>query len=538
MKYFIETASSLEVIKGTGAFFPLKKGVMLKNGRYSFQVAYRASENTWKCRLRAENDLGGCVTVREEALAPCTMPVAGTEYLISEEPTVYPDILREYGENGICLRKDMWQAAWVTVSGDNLPAGRHTLRFILSDNCGAQVAETSFELEILGAELEKSDLIYTNWFHYDGLSRIYGAEPFTAEYNAVLRNYVKNAAEHGMNMLYVPLFTPPLDTAVGGERMTAQLLDIEKRGDKYIFSFEKTAAFLALARECGIEYFEMPHLFTQWGAKFTPKIEILENGARKKAFGWHVAGDSPEYAAFLGQLLPELKRFLQSEGVYEKSYFHVSDEPNETMLESYSKARALLEKSLPDCKNIEALSHYDFYRLGYVKTPVVATNAYEAFREHAVKGIWVYTCCGQKEDCLSNRFMNFPPQRNRILGMQLYVNEIVGFLHWGYNFYNSCESLYPVDPYSVTDGGGTFESGDAFIVYPGREGPLDSARHEVFCEGLHDYRALKTLEKKIGRDKVLALLKAEGVEEGFKKYPKSAAWHVAFREKIDRMITE
>lgn len=67
------------------------------------------------------------------------------------------------------------------------------------------------------------------------------------------------------------------------------------------------------------------------------------------------------------------------------------------MLESYSKARALLEKSLPDCKNIEALSHYDFYRLGYVKTPVVATNAYEAFREHAVKGFGFTPAAGRKK---------------------------------------------------------------------------------------------------------------------------------------------
>lgn len=46
------------------------------------------------------------------------------------------------------------------------------------------------------------------------------------------------------------------------------------------------------------------------------------------------------------------------------------------MLESYSKARGLLDKYLPDCKSIEALSHYEFYSLGYVKTPVVSTKAY------------------------------------------------------------------------------------------------------------------------------------------------------------------
>ena len=48
---------------------------------------------------------------------------------------------------------------------------------------------------------------------------------------------------------------------------------------------------------------------------------------------------------------------------------------------------------------------------------------------------------------------------------------------------------------------------------------------------MQDYRALKTLEKKIGREEVEKLLYAEGFEKNFTVYPKDAAWHIAFREK-------
>ena len=530
----MRTFSALEVIKGTKAGRGLKSGSMLKNERYSFQVAYKVErQHMRRCSLRAESDISEYITLREVVLSPCSVPVTNKGYVLSYEPTMYPDILAPYGELGITCRKGLWQASWVTVSG-GVPAGVHKLKFALTDCDGNLLGETSFTLNVLDAELEKSDLIYTNWFHYDCLSRVCGEAPFTEEYFAVLEKYVKNAADHGMNMLYTPLFTPPLDTAVGGERMTVQLVGMEKAGDKYSFDFEKLGRFIGMAQNCGIEYFEMAHLFTQWGAKCTPKIVATENGRKKKVFGWHAAGDSPAYENFLSQFLPALKAFLQARGVYEKSYFHVSDEPNESMLESYSKARGLLDKYLPDCKSIEALSHYEFYSLGYVKTPVVSTKAYPPFA--GVKGAWAYTCCAEKDDDLSNRFMNFPPQRNRILGMQLYMNECAGYLHWGYNFYNSYESRKPIDPFAVTDACGAFESGDSFIVYPGDRGPLDSARHEVFAAGMADYRALKTLEKKIGRAEVVRLLESEGLARNFTVYPKSAAWHIAFREKINRMI--
>ena len=93
------------------------------------------------------------------------------------------------------------------------------------------------------------------------------------------------------------------------------------------------------------------------------------------------------------------------------------------------------------------------------------------------------------------------------MGFLAYIYDLAGFLHWGYNFYYSQYSWRSIDPFSVTDAGGAFPAGDAFLVYPGKTGdPLDSIRHEVFFAGLQDLRACRTLEKKIGREAVLKLL--------------------------------
>ena len=62
----------------------------------------------------------------------------------------------------------------------------------------------------------------------------------------------------------------------------------------------------------GIEYFEMPHLFTQWGAQFTPKIIVREGNELQTMFGWHVPSESPAYLEFLEQFLPALTDYLDS----------------------------------------------------------------------------------------------------------------------------------------------------------------------------------------------------------------------------------
>ena len=48
-----------------------------------------------------------------------------------------------------------------------------------------------------------------------------------------------SAAEHGINMLLTPVFTPPLDTAKGGERTTVQLVDVTFADGQWSFGFDR-----------------------------------------------------------------------------------------------------------------------------------------------------------------------------------------------------------------------------------------------------------------------------------------------------------
>ena len=131
-----------------------------------------------------------------------------------------------------------------------------------------------------------------------------------------------------------------------------------------------------------------------------------------------------------------------------------------------------------------------------------------------------------------------PSQRTRVIGMQMYRNGSNGLLHWALNFYHSAGSHIKLDPYFVTDANGQFQSGDTFIVYPTEKGVYESLRHEVLNDAFNDYRALKLLEKYVGKERVLALLDSEGVKAGYKTYNRSAKWHSAFRLKLNKLIME
>ena len=133
-----------------------------------------------------------------------------------------------------------------------------------------------------------------------------------------------------------------------------------------------------------------------------------------------------------------------------------------------------------------------------------------------------------------------PSQRTRVIGYQLYRYNVKGFLQWGYNFYNTCLSTKAINPFEITDAGGFFAAGDAFVVYPGKDGEVyPSLRIKVFYDALQDFRALKKLEELIGFDKTVEILEKECDEPiTFNSYPRSAGWHLKTRETINKKIKE
>ncbi|MGE5530438.1 MAG: DUF4091 domain-containing protein [Patescibacteria group bacterium] len=521
---------------------PFTGASALLNETFHFQVAFRAKGGNKGFRVQVDTALKPWVSVRRVGLVPSELPIYHDhdEAILRATPGLYPDPLFPMDEGEVITAvAGQWRAVWLTVSLDGrAPAGSHPIRIAFLAETGEILGEEHFTLEVLPVALPKQRLKHTNWFHGDCIATHYGVEVFSEEHWRLLESYIRTAVAHGINMILTPLFTPPLDTAVGGERPTAQLVGVEKEGGAYRFDFARLKRWIGMCSDLGVEYFEFSHLFTQWGAKHAPKIVGTENGRPVRLFGWETDAAGEDYKAFLDQFLPALVRFIKGEGLEKRCYFHVSDEPHMDHLEAYAKASAILRDHLQGFPIIDALSDIDFYRKGLIRTPVPATDHIEPFLAEEIEERWAYYCCGQYKE-VANRFFCYPSARNRVFGLQLYKFGIAGFLQWGYNFWYTVKSKHPIDPFKVTDAGLAFPSGDPFVVYPGPTGPIESLRLEVFHEGLQDLRALQLLEEYIGREKTIALLEEDLKEPlTFSRYPIDEAWLLAKRQAINDMIKQ
>lgn len=523
----------------------------------SFQIAYRdidesAVSVSVRKELYGENDSGETdvylmpeespeIRIRRVLPVMCRRscnPDSYDEDYLFYNARMAPDLLRDMGEEAISVTGE-WQSLWVDVCpGEEQKSGLYGLVIRFMTDGGEVAAVCGVKIRVIGQVLPPLPILHTEWFHCDGLVDYYGVDAFSEEFWRIFRNFIRVYVKRGGNMIYVPVMTPPLDTEVGLERTTTQLVRVELEEKEYRFDFSDLGRFLDICLEEGITHFEISHLFTQWGATAAPKVVVWTDGECRRIFGWDTSSDDPEYLRFLGELIPALKEYLTERGLLECTYFHISDEPNLDSVQ-YQTAQKAVRPLLEGCTIIEAVSDYEYCAKGLVDIPVCATNYIEPFLEKRPPVLWSYYCCAQTVE-VPNRFISMPSWRNRIYGILLYWLKIDGFLHWGFNFYNSILSRKKINPYETVDADGGFPAGDPFLVYPGKNGiPEESIRLMVQDEAVNDYRALYALESRIGRDRVMELIRQEaGMELSFRQYPKGDEFILRLREKVNQLLAQ
>ena len=540
-KVFGKILGSLEkVLSDKEPTLEIEKGSTFLNEEFHLQLAYYCDSEDmglFPLSIKVDGALSKCVQFYKEHLNPSTVVWRPCDdYYVSTSACLIPDALLEFDKMSYCLPAKQWRAVWVTIKlPKGFSAGVYETAFSLCNYEGETLVKLPFTLEVLNADLPKNPLRLSNWMHYDCIEHEHRVKAFSKAYYKVFESYLKVYTESGFNMLLTPLFTPPLDTEINHERTTAQLVDVTVEENGYSFDFSKLKYFLDFVLARGIEYIEFSHLFTQWGGKACPKIMAKVNGKPKRIFGWETPSDDERYVEFLRAFLKELVAFIDKEGLRRRCYFHLTDEPHADHLPTYKKCREIVQEYIGDMPTMDALSHYDFFEQGLVDIPVVYTPSYTEFQPHGLKDIMVYNCCIPADEYYSNRFIYSPSQRMRVLGFQLYETGVQGYLHWGYNFYNSWRSITLINPWATTDSAGLFPSGDGFMVYPIQGGACPSIRSMCQKESVQDYLAMLLLERYIGREKAVELLRQWGLT-GYKTYEKDAFSHLQFREKINGEI--
>lgn len=530
----IKLISSLEKVYDSDSIpaTALSSFSMLKNEKKSFQVAVDC-ESDCEAELKINSDFSNIKAYSVEHIKS-DYPMdrkTGDDYYRYSESGYYPDLLLPT-ENTVRLRKGI-NVFWFEVDGNDSTVGTHRVTVSIGEKA------VSVDAEIIGAELDFKDFVYTTWFHTDCLMSYYKFDVFSDEYWRVTENYLKTAADYGMTCVLTPIFTPPLDTEVGKERPTVQLVDITFENGKYTFGFDKLTQWVAMSERCGIKYFEFSHFYTQWGARHAPKIMATVDGQYKRIFGWETKASSREYKSFLTEFSKALKKYLEERNLRDRVFIHVSDEPSLGCILPYGKAAKHIKKIFKGYKVMDALSDYHFYKLGIVANPIPSTTHIDKFLGN-VDNLWTYYCSGQNYKYVSNRFFCNSSLRNRVLGYQLFKYDIKGFLQWGYNFYYTQLSKAVIDPYKESDAGGKFPSGDAYVVYPSEDGTAHhSIRFKVFFDALQDMAALNTLANLSDKKTCLDIIEEGGKHNlTFGSYPHEDEWLLSTREKVNMAIKE
>ena len=211
-------------------FTPVSELCVLKGERASYQIAY-AMDNSLEYKFELESDIKehlniykiGCVPVTRAIHFPRAMK---DDNYISTEGGMYPDVLFPF--EGDTIRAEFYfQGIWIETD-DKIPAGKHKIKVRISNE--EESVSTTLKLEVLDLELPAQELTYSINVHGDSIANYYNLEVFSEEFWSMFEKFVKISTKYGSNAFMVPVITPPLDTQIGGERLTVQLVDIYKDG--------------------------------------------------------------------------------------------------------------------------------------------------------------------------------------------------------------------------------------------------------------------------------------------------------------------
>ena len=533
----------------TPADFPVLERIrMYKNERATVQFAVYDPDESDNCCHLVEVKLYGTLakyatmhTVENIVnYAPSFTTPKRTRELdptfLRTEPGLYPDVLA-HPMNGSCmpLVNQQLHTAYIDFEGDDLEPGVYPTEIAVVS--GNTVLQRAFvEITVMDALLPAQDTRITNWFYADCLADYYNVPVWSDRHFEICDNFMRTAVKNGINLILMPVFTVALDTHVGGERTTTQLVQISRDNGVYSFDFSLCDRWIEICRRVGVKYYEISHLFSQWGAAHAPKVMVTVDGEYKRLFGWDTDASGAEYVTFIRAFLKEFTAYMENQGLKEYTYFHISDEPGGDHLAQYKKNRETVDMYLSGWKILDALSHVEFYREGLLPIPVPSSGVIEDFMKEDIKERWVYYCCGPWIGA-SNRFVAMTLSRTRSLGMQMYKYGIEGFLHWGYNFYNNCGSYDHVNPFLNPAAGYWGITGDAHVVYPGQDGkPLDSLRLRAFKAAIDDIRVMKLAESLYDKETVVAEMEKLVGSIDFMHCVNDASLMQKLRDRLDDII--
>ena len=426
----------------------------------------------------------------EQGGAMVILPDKCPDYAIRKAPFSVFDCLRPIPDS-LVPAKDGRCFAYLCLSPrESLLPGRHELKMTV--RAGQTRHVCTLAITVYPVAFDENRFRQSNWFSIAEMERMHGVTRGTPAFGAVVRAYARSMRRTHQKVFLLWMHE-----------------DLSPRQAKrpYRFDFEDMKPIIDIFFEEGFDTFETGGILCR-GRKPDGSPDMYTNDF-KCAADPAVSADSSEGYELLCCEMRAFSDFLARNGWTDRVLFHIIDEPDvhyktEEDLRKrrmqFFLAANIARRYLPGVRIAEAVKTTQFR--GGVDVMIPVTDGYQAnkaeFDAAAAMGneLWTYVCCVPMGRWL-NRFLDQPLLNVRLIFWGCALNRISGYLHWGYNQFAGVPNPFEATSARNWTGLGTnFPCGDAFIVYPGENGPWLSMRLEAQREGVEEAALLSALREK------------------------------------------
>lgn len=300
-------------------------------------------------------------------------------------------------------------------------------------------------------------------------------KPWSEEHKALLKKHLQLYADAGGKYITTYAVNSPWsDNSYYNE---GGMINWIKRADgSWKFNYTIFDEYVRLAMSVGIDKAITVYTPVPGGYRFNYEDEKTGNNI---IVTW--LPGSKEFKTYWDIFLTDLKKHLEQNGWFEKTYIGINENPLDETLAAIKMVKENSKKwkiTYAGDWHKELENLLDDYCFLYGKESSV-----DVVKERATKGFTTtyYVCCNPP---VPNNFIFSPPIEGRWQGWYSVAHAYSGFLRWAYD-------AWPADP--IRDARhGSWPAGDCFLIYPGGN---SGVRFEKLREGIVDYEKIRILRQ-------------------------------------------
>lgn len=415
---------------------------------------------------------------------------------VDENGQLTPDPLAV--KPSVDLKANQAQGVWCDISvPTETPAGVYRGEVTVA-RAGAQVGSFTLSLNVLPFAFPSvsNDHFYLNILMDPGsIARMHDVARWSEAHWALLDAYVKDWANHSQDAITVFFIEDPWEGDTGFP--VAGVVDWKLAGawsdlkdPQFSFDYAHFDRFVEMCLRAGIR-----RNLQAWSPVNMPHHDYAVIHYRDTSVNQprtlKVNAGTPEYERVWSQFAKSFEQHL-----HEKRWLEITTVGlDEISTVNLDKIVPVFRKVAPNLKLMvsggdEAGKYQEFspemaFHFGYIKSEVPLPDTAER-RKHGKRTL-IYTA---NTPYRPNTFLFSEPLESRMIPWLIWKYDFDGYIRWAWNFW--LPGFRDQPRYK-------WHSGDMFLVYPGRDGPVDSIRSEMLRQGAQDYECLYLVREQLDR---------------------------------------